>query len=165
MSGALSKDGATAPAPDANELSITRHIAAPPEVVWRVWTTRTGEWWAPRPYTTPGIELDLRPGGIGRMDMQAPDGTPLPNQGVFLEVVPNERLVFTDAFRAGWVPNPAFMLVIVTFAPEDGGTRYTARVRHWTAEARASHEAMGFHEGWGTVAGQLAALAEEEAGR
>jgi uncharacterized protein YndB with AHSA1/START domain len=96
------------------------------------------------------------------MDMQAPDGTAMPNQGVFLEVVPNEKLVFTDAFTAGWKPHEAFMVVIVTFAPEAGGTRYTARVRHWNAEARDRHEAMGFHEGWGTVAGQLAELAEAE---
>ena len=147
----------------AHELSIERLIAAPPETVYRVWTERTGEWWAPLPYTTPGVELDLRPGGIGRMDMRAPDGTDMPNQGVFLEVVPNRKLVFTDAFRAGWLPNPAFMLVIVTFEPEDGGTRYTARVRHWSEEAKAKHEAMGFGQGWSIVAGQLAALAEAEA--
>lgn len=148
--------------PESFELSTSRLIAAPPETVYRVWTTRTGEWFAPKPYTTPGVELDLRPGGIARMDMQAPDGTALPNQGVFLEVTPNERLVFTDAFTAGWKPAETFMLAIVTFAPEAGGTRYTATVRHWSAEAKKRHEDMGFHEGWGTVADQLAALAEAE---
>lgn len=143
-----------------HELSITRFIGAPPETVYRVWTERTGEWWAPRPYTTPGVELDLRPGGVGRMDMRAPDGTDLPNQGVFLEVVPNRKLVFTDAFRAGWVPHAPFMVVVVTFEPEGDGTRYTATVRHWSEDARQRHAAMGFEQGWTTVAGQLAALAE-----
>jgi uncharacterized protein YndB with AHSA1/START domain len=43
----------------------------------------------------------------------------------------------------------------------DGGkTRYTARARHWTAEAKTEHEAMGFHEGWGKAADQLEALAK-----
>jgi uncharacterized protein YndB with AHSA1/START domain len=146
--------------PDVFELSVSRLIAAPPETVYRVWTTRTGEWWAPRPYTTPGIELDLRPGGIGRMDMRAPDGTAMPNQGVFLDVVPNERLVFTDAFTAGWKPQDADTVAIVTFAPEEGGTRYTATARFWTAEAKAQHEAMGFYEGWSIATSQLAEIAE-----
>ncbi|MEZ0172544.1 SRPBCC family protein [Microvirga sp. TS319] len=145
----------------AHELSIARLIDAPPETVYRVWTERTAEWWAPRPYTTPEAHLDLRPGGRGLMAMRAPDGTDLPRQeGVFLEVVPNRKLVFTDAFRAGWIPQNPFMVVIVTFDPEGAGTRYTARVRHWNEETLKQHEAMGFHEGWGIVAGQLAALAE-----
>ncbi len=155
----------------AHELSITRLIQAPPEVVYRVWTERLGEWWAPRPYTTPGVELDLRPGGRGRMDMRAPDGTDMPHEGVFLEIVPNRKIVFTNAFTAGWMPqvpvgcglDGAFMLVIVTFAPEGAGTRYTARVRHWNEEVTKRHEEMGFNEGWGIVAAQLAELAEAEA--
>ena len=57
------------------------------------------------------------------------------------------------------------MVVIVTFEPEGSGTRYAARVRHWTAEALKRHEAMGFHEGWGIVAGQLAELAEPKRSR
>jgi uncharacterized protein YndB with AHSA1/START domain len=147
------------PAP-AHELLITRLIDASPETVYRVWTERTGEWWAPRPYTTPVVELDLRPGGRARMNMRAPDGTDMPHEGVFLEVVPNRKIVFTDAFTAGWTPQDAFMVTIVTFEPEGSGTRYTARVRHWSEEARRRHEAMGFHEGWSIVAGQLAELAE-----
>jgi uncharacterized protein YndB with AHSA1/START domain len=147
--------------PDSlHELSITRRIEAPPEAVYRVWTERLGEWWAPRPYTTPVVELDLRPGGRCLTVMRSPNGTDMPNEGVFLEVEPNRRIVITDAFTAGWVPQDSFMVVIVTFEPEGAGTRYTARVRHWSEEALKRHEAMGFHEGWGIVAGQLAELAE-----
>ena len=143
------------------ELSITRLIAASPETVYRVWTECTGEWWAPKPYTTPEVDIDLRPGGRCRMLMRAPDGTNLPDEeGVFLEVEPNRRIVFTNAFAPGWIPQDPFMVVIVTFEPEGSGTRYTARVRHWSEETLKSHEAMGFHEGWGIVAGQLAELAE-----
>jgi uncharacterized protein YndB with AHSA1/START domain len=45
------------------ELSITRHIAAPPEKVWQVMTERMTEWWCPKPWTTEIVELDRRPGG------------------------------------------------------------------------------------------------------
>ncbi len=82
-----------------HELSITRFIAASPEAVYKVWTKRTGEWWAPRPYTTPIVEFDLRPGGSARTVMRSPDGTDMPHSGVFLEVVPNRRIVMTDALK------------------------------------------------------------------
>jgi uncharacterized protein YndB with AHSA1/START domain len=55
------------------------------------------------------------------------------------------------------------MVAIVDFEPEGSGTRYTARVRHWNQEAQKAHEAMGFEEGWGICAAQLAEIAEAEA--
>src|SRR3546814_9202493 len=79
-----------------HELSITRLIDAPPEIVYRVWTQRTREWWAPKPYTTPVVEWDLRPGGRSRTVMKSPEGEDMPHEGVFLEVVPNERLVRSE---------------------------------------------------------------------
>ena len=51
------------------------------------------------------------------------------------------------------------MTAIVTFGDEGGKTRYSARVLHWTVADREEHERMGFHEGWGQCADQLAALA------
>ncbi|WP_262029182.1 SRPBCC family protein [Microvirga sp. Mcv34] len=144
----------------AHELSITRLIAASPEAVYTIWTERAGEWWAPRPYTTPVIDWDLRPGGRAYTMMRSPDGTDMPHEGVFLEVVPHRRIVVTDAFRPGWIPQNAFMVAVFTFEPEGSGTRYTACVRHWSEEAMKQHEQMGFHQGWGIVAGQLAELAE-----
>ena len=88
-----------------------------------------------------------------------PDGNDLPNRGVYLEVLENERLVITDAYTKAWEPSPKpFMTVILTFEDEAGKTRYTARVRHWTVADRETHEKMGFHEGWGRCTDQLAAL-------
>ena len=81
-------------------------------------------------------------------------------EGVFLEVVPNRRIVFTDAFAAGWVPQTPFMVGFVELTPHVGGTLYRAGARHWTEEDMNRHEAMGFEEGWTKVADQLAALAE-----
>jgi len=82
-----------------------------------------------------------------------------PQPGVYLEVVENERLVFTDAYSEAWKPSEKpFMTVIVTFENESGKTRYTARARHWTVADREAHEKMGFHEGWGRATDQLEAL-------
>lgn len=133
------------------ELRLTRIIDAPRERVFHAWTQHLPEWWGPYGMTTPVCEMDLRPGGVFRTVMRAPDGTEYPTRGIFTEVVPNERIVFTDAFDAGWIPNPAaFFTAIVTFeALPAGRSRYTARALHWTAENCARHEQMGFHQGWG----------------
>jgi uncharacterized protein YndB with AHSA1/START domain len=143
------------------ELVLSRIIPAPREKLYRAWTEPEllKQWFAPSPYTTPVAELDVRPGGASLFVMRDPDGVDLPNPGMFLEVVPNERLVFTDAYTGDWQPSAKpFMTVILTFESLPGGTRYTARVRHWSADDRKLHEEMGFHEGWGRCADQLEAL-------
>ena len=146
---------------DDRELVLTRIIDAPRERVFRAWTDPKllVQWWAPRPLTTPVCEIDPRPGGGFRTLMREPDGKEYPANGVYLEIVENERIVFTDAFEPGWKPaQKAFMTAIVTFEDLGGRTRYTARALHWTAADRETHEQMGFHEGWGQCADQLAAL-------
>ena len=144
------------------ELMITRLIDVPRAKLYRCWTEPelVKQWFAPLPWTTTSVAFDLRAGGTSRIVMTSPEGQDFPNPGIFLEVVPGEKLVFTDAFTEAWVPSgKAFMVGTVTFADEDGKTRYTARVQHWSAEDRAQHEAMGFHQGWSQCTDQLAALA------
>jgi uncharacterized protein YndB with AHSA1/START domain len=144
------------------DLVLTRLIDAPREKLYRAWTEPEllKQWFAPTPYTTPSAELDVRVGGANTVVMRSPDGNEIPCSGVYLEVVPNRRLVFTDAYMRAWEPSPKpFMTVILTFEDEGDKTRYTARVRHWTTEDRETHEKMGFHQGWGQCADQLAALA------
>jgi uncharacterized protein YndB with AHSA1/START domain len=151
----------TASFPADRELVLTRLIDAPREKLYRAWTDPEllKQWFAPKPWTTPVVELDVRPGGSGLFVMRSPEGQDMPNHGTYLEVVPNERLVSTDAFTRAWEPSAKpFMLLIVTFEDEGGKTRYTARVRHWTVEDKEAHEKMGFHEGWGICADQLTAL-------
>ncbi|HET7879335.1 MAG TPA: SRPBCC family protein [Acetobacteraceae bacterium] len=144
------------------ELVLTRLMDASPEKVYRAWTDPAllRQWFAPAPWTIARAEMDVRPGGATLVVMRSPEGNEMPCPGVFLEVVPNRRLVFTDAYTGAWQPSSKpFMTVIVTFEDEGGKTRYTARALHWTAEDREAHEKMGFHEGWGKCADQLAALA------
>jgi uncharacterized protein YndB with AHSA1/START domain len=143
------------------ELVLNRLIDAPPVKVFRAWTEPEllKQWFAPLPYTTPVAELDVRPGGANFIVMRAPDGAELPNRGVYLEVVENRRLVLTDAFVSAWTPSEKpFMTLVLSFENEGGKTRYVARALHWTVEDREAHERMGFHEGWGQCADQLAAL-------
>ena len=150
--------------PSDRELVLNRLVDAPRENLYRCWTEPEllKQWFAPKPFTTAEATLDPRPGGANRVVMQSPDGLKFPNPGVYLEVVPNERIVFTDAFTEGWSPKdgPPFMVAIITFADEGGKTRYEARVRHWTPEARVQHQQMGFETGWGQCADQLEALAK-----
>jgi uncharacterized protein YndB with AHSA1/START domain len=145
------------------ELSVTRYIDAPPEIVWKVWTELTADWFCPQPWSVTIAEMDLRPGGRFALTMHGPDGEAFPSEGVFLEIVPNRRIVSTDAYAAGWVPQKPFMTSVTTMEPEGEGTRYTAAARHWDAEAVQTHEAMGFAEGWGKVADQFAAMCETSA--
>ena len=143
------------------ELVLTRLIDAPRESLYRAWTEPAllKQWFAPMPWTTSHAELDVRPGGAATVTMRSPDGNDMPCPGVYLEVVPNRRLVFTDAYTSAWQPSQKpFMTVILTFEDEGGKTRYTARVRHWTVADRETHEKMGFHAGWAQCADQLTAL-------
>jgi uncharacterized protein YndB with AHSA1/START domain len=147
---------------ESHELSLTRLIHAPRHAVWRCWIEPKliKQWFTPRPWTTPVVEIDLRPGGESTMIFRGPEGEEFPNRGVYLDIVPDERLVFTDAYTAGWKPTAKpFMTGIITLGDEAGGTRYTAVVRHWTAEDCKRHEEMGFHEGWGKATDQLEELA------
>jgi uncharacterized protein YndB with AHSA1/START domain len=143
------------------DLIITRVINAPCEKLFRAWTEPglLKQWFAPLPYITPVAELDVRPGGALLTVVRGPDGNEYPNHGVYLEVVPNKRLVFTDAYVKAWEPAPKpFMTVILTFENDGGKTRYTALVLHWSVADREEHERMGFHPGWGKATDQLAAL-------
>lgn len=158
----------TAPAkstfPVDRELVLTRLIDAPRETLFRCWTDPEliRQWFVPKPWTISKVEMDIRPGGSSLVVMRDPDGKEYPNPGIFLEVVKNEKIVFTDAYHKAWEPSEKpFMTAIVTFADEGGKTRYTARALHWTVADRETHEKMGFHEGWGACADQLAELAKK----
>ena len=149
--------------PADRELVLERLLDAPRDKLFRCWTEAEliTQWFTPPPWTTPFAQIDLRPGGANLILMRGPDGTEMPNRGVYLEVVPNERLVFTDAFVRAWEPSEKpFFTCVLTFEDEGGKTRYTARARHWTVTDKEAHEQMGFHQGWGVATDQLEALAK-----
>ncbi len=144
------------------DLVLTRLIEAPREALFKAWSDPTllMQWWAPFPYTVPRCDIDFRPGGSFRSVIRASDGREYPHGGVYLDIVPSERIVFTDAYSSAWVPSAKpFVTASITFEEQEGATLYTARVMHWTAADRDAHEAMGFQDGWGRCADQLAAVA------
>jgi uncharacterized protein YndB with AHSA1/START domain len=152
----------TAKTNEAHELVLTRLLNAPREKVYQCWTREEHivKWFAPKPWTTPFAKLDVRPGGTQQFTMRSPEGVDYPNNGVYLEVIPNEKLVWTDAYTSAWVPSAKpFFTAILTFADEGGKTRYTATARHWRVEDMEAHVKMGFHEGWGQCASQLEEVA------
>jgi uncharacterized protein YndB with AHSA1/START domain len=151
--------------PSDRELVLERVLNAPREKLWRCWTepALVVQWFTPPPYKTIRAVMDVRAGGSSNITMQSPEGQEIPNPGIYLEVVPNEKLVFTDAFDRAWAPaGKPFMTGILTFEDAGAGkTKYTARVRHWSVADREAHEKMGFHEGWGIATSQLEALAQK----
>src|SRR5690606_41689189 len=118
------------------------------------------QWFAQKPVTPPCVEVDVRPGGASNFATRDPAGNECPDRGGYLEGVPNRRLVSTDAYVDAWMPSERpFMTMILNFEDAGGGlTRATYVIRHWTEEARKQHEEMGFYEGWGQCADQLAEL-------
>lgn len=147
----------------ARELVITRVLDAPRDRVFAAWTEAETlkKWWGGAGIVTPTCVMDLRAGGRFFTDMRnAETGERYPMDGVYLEVSAPDRLVFSDAFRAGWLPNAdAFIgAAICTFEDVGGGrTRFTARAMHRTPEDCRKHRDMGFYKGWGATMDRLGA--------
>ena len=157
-----------------HDLVLERTLDAPLDLVWTAFTTpeHIKKWWAPRPYQTPEVEIDLRPGGIFRMRMTGPDGfdTGTGGAGCVLDVVERGRVVWTSALGPGWRPNAGgepdcggfLFTAIMSFEDAGGGkTLYRAVAMHKNTADAETHEKMGFHEGWGTCADQLGEVAKE----
>lgn len=146
------------------DLVLERVVDVPRDLVWDAWTRpeHLKRWLAPAPWTIMDCEVDLRPGGIFRFVMRSPEGQDYPNVGCFLEIVSQERLVWTDALLPGFRPseNP-FFTAIITLETQGTGTRYTAIARHGNESTRQRHEEMGFHEGWSQTLDQMVALVKK----
>ncbi len=158
------------------DLTLERTIAAPRALVWKAWTEpeHIKKWWAPAPWTTVECDMDLRPGGIFRTVMRSPEGQDFPHVGCVLEVVENEKIVFTNALAPGYRPAPGSLVdgngadcagiaftAILTFTERAGKTHYSVLVLHKDEAGRKRHEELGFHEGWGKCADQLVAVVKQ----
>lgn len=127
--------------PASRDLVITRIFDAPRELVWKAWTDpeRMKLWWGPKEFTSPACTMDLRVGGRYHFCMRSPQGQDFWTTGVYREIVPPSRLVYTDNFsddKGNVVPAshygvpgdwPPETVVTVTFEEFDGKTKMTLR--------------------------------------
>ncbi|HEX9824255.1 MAG TPA: SRPBCC domain-containing protein [Actinomycetota bacterium] len=132
------------------ELTLTRIIDAPRELVFKAWTEpeQVAKWWGPDGFTAPVVELDPRPGGALRVDMQGPDGVVYPNTGEFLEVVEPERLVVTTRLLDGDGNVLVEDVNTITFEDEGGKTKVTVHARVIKATPEAAEALEGMDDGW-----------------
>jgi uncharacterized protein YndB with AHSA1/START domain len=132
------------------DLVITRIFDAPRELVFRAWTDpqHMARWWGPKHFTSRVETMDVRPGGAWRIIMLAPDGNEFPAQGVYREIVPPQRLVFTnDAVdKDGNVIIAGF--TTVTFADQNGKTKLTLETRGTAKVDYAAQYLQGMEMGW-----------------
>lgn len=150
------------------DLVLERVVDVPANLVWRAWTEPKHllPWFTPAPWKTIECEIDLRPGGKFFTVMQSPEGQKFPNAGCYLEVVANQRLVWTSALQPGFrpalvTPNPGhecaelLMTAAILLEPQGNKTKYTAIAMHAEEQSRKRHADMGFADGWGTALSQL----------
>ena len=154
------------------DLVLERIVDVPRELVWEAWTLpeKLMPWFCPLPWKTIECEIDLRPGGGFYTVMQSPEGQRFPNTGCYLEVIPNQKLSWTNAlepgFRSAKQPEATpshecaefLMTATIMLEPHANGTKYRALVQHANIEARIKHESMGFEEGWGASLNQMVAM-------
>lgn len=111
------------------DLVLERTLDVSPDKIFAAWTNPDSikHWFCPKPWKVSECEIDLRPGGKFRTVMEGPDGERMDNTGCYLEIIENEKLVFTDALGPDFRPKGSgFMTAILILTPIPGGTRYTA---------------------------------------
>lgn len=156
---------AAAPDPKSITLRITRTFDAPRDLVWKAWTEREHlmRWYCPTDFTALFAECDVRPGGTWRSGMRGPDGKEYIHHGVYRELDPPERLVFTHAWERDDEEQPCQTtfesVVTVTLTERDGKTEMVFdQVGFVSTESRDSHET-----GWTETFEKLGRHLEQDA--
>lgn len=151
------------------DLVITRVFDAPVALVWQAWTdpAHFKRWWGPKDFTTPVAQMDLRVGGKYLFCMRSPTGQDYWGTGVFREIVPFKRLVFTDSFAddqgnvvssSHYGMDPTFPLetvIRVTFEEHDGKTRLTLEHIGMPVSEMGDNTALGWNESFDKLAAIL----------
>ncbi len=149
-------------------LSFTRDLAASAHSVWRCWTEPEllMQWFAPKPVQTTKALIGPFPGGAFDTTMVIPDmPEPMSGNGCVLVAEEGRRFAFTNMMTAGFQPQDNSgegqfpFTAEMTITPKDTGCTYTVTVRHLDTAGAEAHKAMGFFEGWGAAADQMAEIA------
>ncbi|MCC6574707.1 MAG: SRPBCC domain-containing protein [Planctomycetes bacterium] len=149
----------------SKDLVIVRIFDAPRKLVWRAWTepAHFKKWWGPKEFSCPTAKMDVRVGGKYHWAMRAADGNEHWSAGVYREVTPMDRLVYTSSFadaKGNLVPAthygmpdtiPMEMLVRVEFENEGSKTKMTI-----THSGLPTDIAAGATVGWNSSLDKLA---------
>ena len=147
------------------DLVLERSVDVSPARLWKAWTTPKilMKWFCPVPWKTTECVIDLRPGGRFYSRMKGPNGEAHANEGCYLEIVKEKKLVWTDTLLEGFRPSATPFLTftaIVEMKAKGKGAIYKATVLHKDPAGRKQHEEMGFKEGWGKATDRLVELAK-----
>jgi uncharacterized protein YndB with AHSA1/START domain len=162
----MSISGVTSPTD--REIVITRVFAAPRELVFAAWTDphHVEQWWGPKGFTSFGCEIDLRVGGVFRLQMRGPDATVYPCEGVIRDVVAPERIVYAGASEhehACGAGLPPRSIVTVTFTEHAGKTTLAIHTRLESEADRDAAVQAGVYPGWSQTMDRLAEYLERRA--
>ena len=128
------------------DILMTREFNAPKHLVYRAWTTPelVKRWWSAKRGVVTTADVDLRVGGKWRWVMMTDRGFEVAFHGEYREIIPNERLVFTEIFEG--MPDAA-ALTSLTFTEKDRRTTLTILVQHQKKEHRDAHINSGMEAG------------------
>ncbi|RCS22828.1 SRPBCC domain-containing protein [Phyllobacterium salinisoli] len=147
------------PATGEIALTLTRIFDASPALVFKVWTTpeHLARWWGPKDFTVPSVKADFREGGAWRTCIRSPEGQEYWAHGVYREIAPPHRIVFTFTWEE---ENATNMVTTVTLEKVEAGTLLTFHQTAFpSAESRDGHA-----EGWMECIDRLEAYIAEQEG-
>ncbi len=148
--------------PSDREIVYTRTLDAPSSLVFEAWTQpeHVKKWWGCHEATLPVCEIDLRVGGSWRYVMRMPDGSEHPFKGVYREVDPGRKLVYTECYDSPAVGCPEW-LTTITFEEMGGRTKLTNTGLFPSREARDGAVKSGMADGAPLTMDRLADCLEE----
>jgi PhnB protein len=148
------------------EVTITREFDAPRELVFSMWidAKHLARWWGPHGFDNPHCEVDPRPGGKILIHMRAPDGGVHPMGGVYDEIMPFDRIVFTS-----YVELPDGTRVVeshntVRLEEKAGRTKVILHAKAGGFTDFAPRMLAGMEAGWATSLDKLAGVAAKQNG-
>lgn len=146
--------------------TFTRFIDAPRERVFKAWIDPhdLALWWGPKGFTSPVCELDARPGGSMRIDMQGPDGVLYPMKGIYHGLSEPSRIVFTSTAFEDEEGDPQLQVLnTVLFVGHMGRTRVSVTATVVKAAPAVSDALAGMEDGWTQSLDRLAEFLEKPA--
>jgi uncharacterized protein YndB with AHSA1/START domain len=151
--------------PSDREIAFTRIFGRRPDLLFKAWTQpeHLRHWWGCDGSSLTVCDVDLRVGGEWRIVMRMPDGSDHPFRGVYREIVPNERLVYTECYDVPQIGSPEW-LTRVAFDDVHGSTRLTHTILHRSRDSGEEYASFHAHPArrsnlfsvtWDVLAGSL----------